>query len=373
MELFSTAQIAAELEHKSKNPRRDVLNIAKRLGFTPALEQTRSHNGKTAGGRPEKLWSREQRDAILADNHNRHKEPAQIVQPVDEPHDVSETSPADETPDQPDVTAKHADCVSKSQTIKVKCVKSNPPPALAKTTFFLDVKPAPVVEVVTLADRANRIRQLQADVQRGIIEIGNELIAAKEQVGHGNWSAWLEKEISWSDRTARRFMAVAERFGKMDNVVRFQPSVLQAMLALPEGDEQEFIAAQAAAGKPVEKQSARDVQKNVKQFKQRRAAKKDSDNTKPVDELQHVDVDAEGIEAREVVAEPMPAAVSLPAQMNEPDEDTNVVTTPAQVAAIIRKLIDETDDDQKLSTLRIALTDAIILIDAKRNVLAQKN
>lgn len=340
-ELFSTAQIADELEHKSKNPRRDVLNIAKRLGFTPALEQTRSHNGKTAGGRPEKLWSREQRDAILADNHNRHKEPAQIDSPDETPQAVDDTQ-------EPITDAKPV---------------ADPP-----------VEPAPVVEVVTLADRANRIRKLQADVQRGIIEIGNELIAAKKQVGHGNWSAWIDKEFSWSDRTARRFMAVAERFGKMDNVVRFQPSVLQAMLALPEGDEQEFIDAQAAAGTPVEKQSAREVQKNVKQFKQRQAAKKDSDNTEPVDELQPVrtDVDAEEIEAREVVAEPMPAAVSLPAQMNEPDEDTNVVTTPAQVAAIIRKLIDETDDDQQLNSLKIALTDAMILIDAKRAVIAQK-
>ena len=346
MELFSTAQIAADLEHKSKNPTRDVLNLAKRLGFTPVLEQTRSHNGKTAGGRPEKLWSREQRDAILADNHNRHKKPAQILSSADEPHD-------DVTPEQPDVAVDTP-------------VDANVAPVVAE--------PVSVVEVVTLADRANRIRKLQADVQRGIIEIGNELIAAKEQVGHGNWSAWLETEFDWSDRTARRFMAVAERFGKMDNVVRFQPSVLQAMLALPEGDEQEFIAAQANQGTPVEKQSAREVQRNVKQWKQRRAAKKDSDNTEPVDTLQpaRADVDAEELEAREVVAEPMPAAVSLPAQMNEPDEDTNVVDTPAQVAAI-RKLIAETDDDQQLNSLKIALTDAIILIDAKRAVLAQKN
>ena len=74
-QLFSTAQIAADLEHKSQNPRRDVFSIAKRLGFTPVLEQTRDGY---QGGRKAKLWSREQRDAILADNRNRHKEPAQM-------------------------------------------------------------------------------------------------------------------------------------------------------------------------------------------------------------------------------------------------------------------------------------------------------
>lgn len=306
-------------------PRNFVLR-AKRLGIHAAKEER-----KPNGGRPQKFWTLEQTNLI--GNNTRA-----------------------------DVTAGTTDTAEVTEVTQV--------------TDISTVEPAPVVEVVTLADRANRIRKLQADVQRGIIEIGNELIAAKEQVGHGNWSAWLDKEFSWTQRTANNFMRVAERFGKMENVFQFQPSALQAMLALPEGDEQEFIDAQAAAGTPVEKQSAREIKRNVKEFKQRQAAKKDSDNTEPVDDLQPVraDVDAEGIEAREVVAEPMPAAVSLPAQMNEPHtEDTNVVVTPAQVAAIIRKLIDETDDDQQLNSLKIALTDAIILIDAKRAVIAQKN
>ena len=43
-----------------------------------------------------------------------------------------------------------------------------------------------MVEEITLETRADRIRQLQADVQRGIIEIGFELIAAKKEIGHGS-------------------------------------------------------------------------------------------------------------------------------------------------------------------------------------------
>ena len=39
------------------------------------------------------------------------------------------------------------------------------------------------------------IRHLQADVQRGIIEIGFELLAAKSQVRHGGWADWLQKEF----------------------------------------------------------------------------------------------------------------------------------------------------------------------------------
>lgn len=124
------------------------------------------------------------------------------------------------------------------------------------------------VVTVTLEVRAERIRRLQADVQRGIIEIGFELLAAKKEVGHGDWADWLEKEFEWTDRTARRFMAVAERFGKTDAGVRFKSSTLQEMLALPEGDEEAFIEAQVQAGSPVENQSARQVQETVKQWKE---------------------------------------------------------------------------------------------------------
>ena len=317
-ELFTTMDIANALEYKTKNPRRDVAKIAEHLGLEPVETRRPIRNGKPAGGQPEKLWSREQRDAILADNHDRHTKTAQILS-------------SDATPNDTPVVAE----------------------------------PAPVVEVViTLADRANRIRQLQADVQRGIIQIGEELIAAKQEVGHGNWSQWLDKEFAWSDRTARRFMAVAERFGKMDNVVRFQPSTLQAMLALPEGDEQEFIAAHSDQGTPVEKQSAREVQRNVKEWKQHKA------NPAPAEET----------DDRPVVSENVPAADPLPAQIDKPTaKDTYVVITPAQVTAT-RKLIEETSDIHTLKTIHDSLLalaqeigKVVLLAEMKIGELAQKN
>lgn len=138
---------------------------------------------------------------------------------------------------------------------------------------------APAASVVTLEDRANRIRQLQADVQRGIIEIGFELIAAKKEIGHGGWADWLATNFDWKQQTANRFMRVSERFGKLNNVVQFKPSTLQAMLALPEGDEERFIEAQAESGKPVDDLSARDVQKAVKEWNRRNAPPADDDSS----------------------------------------------------------------------------------------------
>lgn len=94
--------------------------------------------------------------------------------------------------------------------------------AIPTITDITDISPFEFTpDFITLDERANRIRSMQADVQRGIIEIGNELLAAKKEVGHGNWSAWLKEEFSWSDRTARRFMAVAERPANTQGDSRF--------------------------------------------------------------------------------------------------------------------------------------------------------
>lgn len=139
---------------------------------------------------------------------------------------------------------------------------------------------APVVQpVVTLEQRAERIRQRFRDIARNVIEIGFELIAAKREVGHGGWSAWLEREFNWTDRTARNYMNVAERFGNRKTFSDLNPATLQVMLSLPEGKEQEFVDAQAEAGRPVEKQSARELKKNVKAWKEQQGKEEDVSDT----------------------------------------------------------------------------------------------
>ena len=62
-------------------------------------------------------------------------------------------------------------------------------------------------------------------------------------------------------------IAYEESNGKLNAGVQFQSSTLQEMLALPEGDEDAFIEAQVAAGKPVENLSKREVEAAVKKWK----------------------------------------------------------------------------------------------------------
>lgn len=178
------------------------------------------------------------------------------------------------------------------------------------------------------------------------------------------------------------------------------------MLALPEGDEEKFIAAQAAAGNPVEKQSAREVQKNIKAFKQLRASKKlpDDDklptlqglslpldapnNTSPESSVtitpetgdvhndDHTDVpDKEdnaspAIVDRDVASYTLPVVDTLPASINSSTGVvTNLVITPAQVTAV-RELIAETDDLNKLKVIRDSLADVLLFVDSKITSLA---
>lgn len=62
-----------------------------------------------------------------------------------------------------------------------------------------------------LAEHAAAIRAERALAAGSIIKIGEHLIKAKARAGHGNWIPWLRGEFGWSERTARNYMAVAER------------------------------------------------------------------------------------------------------------------------------------------------------------------
>ena len=65
----------------------------------------------------------------------------------------------------------------------------------------------------------------------GIIEIGQHLNAVKAQVGHGNFGPWLRAEFGWSQDTAGRFMAVAQKFGQIPHGAEFAPKALYLLAA----------------------------------------------------------------------------------------------------------------------------------------------
>ena len=108
-----------------------------------------------------------------------------------------------------------------------------------------------------------------------IIEVGKRLIQAKELVAHGDWQNWLNNNFNLKVRMAQNFMAVAERFGKTHSNAFLNQTQLITLLALPEGDEENFIAAKAAEGKAVDSMTVKQLRDEIKRYKAELKAKDD--------------------------------------------------------------------------------------------------
>lgn len=69
---------------------------------------------------------------------------------------------------------------------------------------------------ITLASEINLIKeQTNKFLLQSSIEIGKRLKEAKEIVGHGNWSQWLEQNVNYSQRTATNLIKICDEYGSM--------------------------------------------------------------------------------------------------------------------------------------------------------------
>ena len=125
----------------------------------------------------------------------------------------------------------------------------------------------------TLAQRVVKIQFHLQNMAQSAIIIGQELIACKKEVGHGNWANWLKENFNLSERTARQFMQIYERFSAnskrqtsavFDNLTYSQ---MAEMLALPKGEEENFIEQKAAEGNPIEEMTVKQLRAEIKDWK----------------------------------------------------------------------------------------------------------
>ncbi len=65
---------------------------------------------------------------------------------------------------------------------------------------------------IVVQNKTSELKRLIYRSAQDIIDIGQKLTEVKEQLGHGNFRAWLKAEFSWSVRTVARFMQVATQF-----------------------------------------------------------------------------------------------------------------------------------------------------------------
>ncbi len=89
-----------------------------------------------------------------------------------------------------------------------------------------------------IQERTVEIKALMSRTAKNILEIGLKLIEVKERLEHGEFGDWLKAEFDWDERTARRFMSVANAF-KTDKLsdLSLAPSALY-LLAAPSTPEE---------------------------------------------------------------------------------------------------------------------------------------
>lgn len=76
-----------------------------------------------------------------------------------------------------------------------------------------------------------------------ILGIGERLIEAKALLPHGEWAAWLEREVQFSQRTAQDMMKLADAYrANPQTFADLGQSKALALLALPEQERAAFLA-----------------------------------------------------------------------------------------------------------------------------------
>lgn len=103
---------------------------------------------------------------------------------------------------------------------------------------------------------AAEIRQIADQTRKMVlnssIEIGKRLCEAKEMVPHGEWAAWLEKNVDFSQSSANNFMKIYTEYGdiqgelwgasaKSQTFGNLSYSQAVALLAVPAEEREEFV------------------------------------------------------------------------------------------------------------------------------------
>lgn len=297
-----------------------------------------------------------------------------------------------------EIAAAGDPAADEAETVDVVPAADDAPAPDVDTENFI-AEPLEQKSLKELAEEANLYTARGNDcLKRGLtyyIAAGRRLNEAKSRLKHGQWQNWLAEHFSASADTASNYMNLARHCDESNSETFRNLGFSKAieLLALPAGTEQDFIDEQAAAGRPVERQSAREVKRNVAQFKRDHTA----DTTETSEEIQGGQIF--NVFGKEPPAQDAPPAVEIatteppPAGDPAPDTpspavvDTTEITaraaaqdvapetgnlTFAGVLAAARRLIDETTDREALELIRrelLNLADPAALDALRREIL----
>lgn len=104
-----------------------------------------------------------------------------------------------------------------------------------------------------------------------IIEIGKRLNQVKELLPHGEWGRWLEEKVDFTDRTAQRFMKIANEFPT--SMSHLGSGKLFKLLDVPQEERETFI-----EQNPVDEMTTRELQAAIKAKKEAERKAKEAEH-----------------------------------------------------------------------------------------------
>jgi phage N-6-adenine-methyltransferase len=122
---------------------------------------------------------------------------------------------------------------------------------------------------IVVRQRTGEIKALMQRTAQDLIEIGQKLVEVKARLGHGLFGVWLQAEFEWSERTAQRYMSVAQAF-KSDTVSVLANAEAKALYLLaapstPESAREEAVQ-RAGTGERLTYNTAREMVQEHKQM-----------------------------------------------------------------------------------------------------------
>lgn len=106
---------------------------------------------------------------------------------------------------------------------------------------LLDHIPAPAPAMRTIEIITGDILRYKVQAGDSILAIGACLNEAKALLPHGEWLPWLTEQVEFSERTAQRFMRLANEWTNPTALSDLGSSKAFSLLAIPAADRDEFI------------------------------------------------------------------------------------------------------------------------------------
>lgn len=118
-------------------------------------------------------------------------------------------------------------------------------------------------EIVSLNQIVSEIKFFENQAVVSYWEIGKRLSLAKEQVGHGNWENWVDENLGYTARTARRLMKVYTEYSNRTALTDLTFNKALALTSIKDEEErQDFIEKH-----DVEDMTTRKLQAEIKKYK----------------------------------------------------------------------------------------------------------